>query len=60
MDTQWLWTMGQRCGLNYQTLYMKLDRMALETEAREELEFDLRVMEAAALEQIAEDADAGE
>ena len=60
MDTQWLWTMGQRYGMNYQTLYMRLDRMSLDADERETLEFDIRLMERAALEQIAEDADAAQ
>lgn len=60
MDTQWLWTMGQRYGMNYQTLYMRLDRMSLDPDERETLEFDIRLMERAALEQIAEDADAAQ
>jgi hypothetical protein len=58
METQWLWTMGQRTGLNYQTLYLRLDRMGLDDGDRESLEFDIRVMEGAALEQIAEDTEA--
>jgi hypothetical protein len=60
MDTQWLWTMGQRCGLNYQTLYMRMDRIGLDVHEREALEMDIRVMEGAALEQIAEDTEAAE
>jgi hypothetical protein len=57
MDTQWLMTQGQRYGLNYQTLHMKLNRLALTAAEFDEIEFDLRIMESAALEQISEDAE---
>lgn len=48
--------MGGRCGLRYEALYPLLDRTAGTPERWHELFDDVRVMEYAALSQMAEDA----
>lgn len=55
-QTQWNVGMGGRCGLRYEALYPLLDRAAKSPEQWDELFSDVRVMEYAALSQMAEDA----
>lgn len=49
LQTQWRIGMGGATGLDYNTLYHKMDRMKLEPDEYEELEDDIRTMEFAAL-----------
>ena len=55
-QTQWNVGMGGRCGLRYEALYPLLDRTAGTPERWHELFDDVRVMEHAALKQMADDA----
>lgn len=55
-QTQWNVGIGGRCGLRYEALYPLLDRAAKSPEQWDELFSDVRVMEYAALSQMAEDA----
>ena len=55
-QTQWNVGMGGRCGLRYEALYPLLDRAAKSPEQWDELFSDVRVMEYAALKQMADDA----
>lgn len=48
--------MGGRCGLRYEALYPLLDRATETEEQWDELFDDVRVMEYAALKQMADDA----
>lgn len=54
MDTQWRSDFNGRYGLDYAVLYKKLDRMQLKPEAYEQLFEDVRTMEFAHLEAVAE------
>lgn len=53
--TQWLVSSGGAYGLNYQTLWKKLDRLGIVGEEADRLEADIRVLEDAALEQMRKD-----
>lgn len=55
-QTQWNVGMGGRCGLRYEALYPLLDRATETPDRWQELFDDVRVMEYAALKQMAEDA----
>ena len=58
LGTQWLVGPGGPYGLNYQTLYHKLDRdKNLSDSDKERIEEDMRVLEDAALEQMRKDKD---
>lgn len=57
LGTQWLVGPGGPYGMNYQTLYHKLDRMKLSAEEANRIEEDMRVLEDAALEQMRKDKD---
>jgi hypothetical protein len=48
METQWRRDNGP-CGLDYNVLFHKMDRMNLSVDQYDELEGDIRVMETAAL-----------
>lgn len=50
MTTQWRVGAGGPTGLDYNVLYRKMDRMALSAGAYDQLETDIQVMEAAALQ----------
>jgi hypothetical protein len=50
LQTQWRVGAGGATGLDYNTLYHKMDRMRLEPDDYEDLEADIRVMEYAALD----------
>ena len=52
--TQWRVGMGGPTGLDYTAAYPLIDRMAADAEEWDALFYDLRVMESAALEAIAE------
>lgn len=56
VQTQWNVGMGGRCGLRYEALYPLLDRATETEEQWDELFDDVRVMEYAALKQMADDA----
>jgi hypothetical protein len=56
LQTQWNVGMGGRAGLKYEALYPLLDRQTDAPEQWQQLFDDVRVMEYAALEQMAEDA----
>ena len=50
LSTQWRsGGMGGATGLDYNVMYHKMDRMKLSPEAYESLEYDIQVMEGAAL-----------
>lgn len=49
LRTQWRVGMAGPTGLDYNTLYHKLDRMRLEPDEYDELESDIQVMEYSAL-----------
>lgn len=49
LGTQWLVGPGGAYGLNYAVLFHKMDRLRLTPERYEELEFEIRVIESAAL-----------
>lgn len=51
MQTQWRRDNGP-CGLDYNVLFHKMDRMGLTPEQYEEMEADMQLMEATALETI--------
>lgn len=51
MQTQWRRDNGP-CGLDYNVLFRKMDRMNLSPVEYDELEADIRVMEVAALDAI--------
>lgn len=51
MQTQWRRDNGP-CGLDYNVLFRKMDRMNLSPDQYDELEGDIRVMEMAALDAI--------
>lgn len=53
--TQWLVSSGGAYGLNYQTLWQKLDRLKIFGEEADKLEDDIRVLEDAALEEMRRD-----
>lgn len=55
LGTQWLVGPNGPYGLNYATLWQKMDRMELTPEAYAQLEEDIRVMEDAALEEMRKD-----
>jgi hypothetical protein len=50
LQTQWRVGMAGPTGLDYNTLFHKMDRMRLEPDEYDELEADVRTMEFAALE----------
>ncbi|MDN4052910.1 DUF1799 domain-containing protein [Massilia sp. YIM B02763] len=50
LQTQWRTGMSGATGLDYNTLFHKMDRMGLEPDEYEDLEDDVRTMEFAALE----------
>ena len=52
--TQWRVGMAGPTGLDYGVLFQKMDRMKLEPDEYNELENDIRTMEYAALETMAE------
>lgn len=54
LQTQWRIGMGGATGLDYNTLYHKMDRMKLEPDEYDELEDDIRTMEFAALRAMSE------
>ena len=54
VQTQWRVGMSGPTGLDYAAVYPLLDRKATDPEEWEQLFYDLRVMESAALEAIAE------
>jgi hypothetical protein len=56
LQTQWNVGMGGRAGLKYEALYPLLDRQTDTPEQWQQLFDDVRVMEYAALDQMAEDA----
>lgn len=56
LRTQWRVAMGGASGLDYNVLFAKLDRMQLSPHEYDELEDDVRTMEYAALERMAEEA----
>jgi hypothetical protein len=51
MSTQWRRDNGP-CGLDYNVLFRKMDRMGLAPDQYDDLEADIRVMEGAALQAI--------
>ena len=51
MQTQWRRD-GGPCGLDYNVLFHKMDRMNLPQDEYNEIEADIQIMEAAALDQI--------
>lgn len=53
LQTQWRVGMGGATGLDYNTLFHKMDRMGLEPDEYELLEDDVRTMEFAALDAMA-------
>lgn len=55
MATQWRAGMAGPTGLDYGALFPRMERLRLDDEAWESLFSDIQVMEAAALEQMAED-----
>lgn len=55
LATQWLVGPGGAYGLNYETLWKKLDRMGITGEDADKLEADVRIFEDAALEQMRKD-----
>jgi len=52
LRTQWRMGAAGAIGLDYNVLYRKMDRMDLTEERYEQLEYDLRVLEIAALKEI--------
>lgn len=58
MDTQWRTAgmAGVRCGLDYTVLMARLDRIAADRDEWEQLMADVRVLEIAALNRMAETA----
>lgn len=54
LQTQWRVGMGGATGLDYNTLFHKMDRMHLEPDEYEELEDVIRTMEFAALAAMSE------
>jgi hypothetical protein len=54
LQTQWRVGMGGATGLDYNTLFHKMDRMGLKPDEYSELEADVRVMEFAALEAMSQ------
>jgi hypothetical protein len=54
LQTQWRVGAGGATGLDYNTLFHKMDRMRLEPDEYDELEADIRTMEFAALEAMNE------
>lgn len=54
---QWRTDGGVRVSLDYTPIFNRMERLRLDDEAWESLFADLRVMESAALEQMADDAD---
>lgn len=52
IGTQWLVGPCGPYGLNYMVLYRKMDRMKLTSERYDELEEEIRVLEAGALEEM--------
>lgn len=52
LRTQWRMGAAGAIGLDYNVLYMKMDRMNLTQEQYEQLEYDIRVLEIAALKEI--------
>lgn len=50
LNTQWRSGMGGPYGLDYNVMYRKMDRLGLSTEDYDELEYNLQIMESAALE----------
>lgn len=57
LQTQWRMSMAGPTGLDYNTLFHKLDRMRLASDEYEDLEGDIRSMEFAALGAMAEVAE---
>lgn len=53
MRTQWRVGMAGATGLDYGVLFHKMDRMGLSAERYEDLEEEIRIMEGAALEEMA-------
>lgn len=51
MQTQWRRDSGP-CGLDYNVLFHKMDRMNLSSAQYDDLEADIQIMESVALEQI--------
>lgn len=52
LRTQWRMGSAGAIGLDYNVLYRKMDRMNLTQEQYEQLEYDIRVLEIAALKEI--------
>jgi hypothetical protein len=55
LGTQWLVGPGGPYGLNYATLYLKMDRLGLSPKRQMELEEDIRILEDAALAEMRKD-----
>ncbi|WP_268750512.1 DUF1799 domain-containing protein [Paracidovorax avenae] len=55
LATQWRVAMGGPTGLDHNVLLLRLDRMRLADDDRDQLDADVRVMELAALEQMNEE-----
>lgn len=55
LGTQWLVGPGGAYGLNYQTLWQKMERVGIPPDEAEKLEADIRTLEDAALEQMRKD-----
>lgn len=53
LRTQWRVGMGGAVGLDYGVMFHKMDRMGLTLEEYDELEDQMRVLEGAALEEMA-------
>lgn len=58
LGTQWRVGFGGAYGLDYGVLFHKLDRLGLAAEEFDEIEADVRVLEAQALEEMREQAEA--
>lgn len=52
LDTQWRVGMNGPTGLDYNVVYLRMDRMGLAPDEYDELESDLRTMEIAALNEM--------
>lgn len=57
LRTQWRVGAAGATGLDYNTLFHKLDRLRLDHQEYEDLEDDIRTMEFAALQRMAEEAE---
>jgi len=52
LKTQWRVGINGKTGLDYNVLYHKLDRMNLDPDAYAEMEYDIGILEHAALEEM--------